>query len=68
MFTSVSFHENKSGKLGVTILYENDGFSATNYTLLGLLAEAYDVQENEIDGPEWMKSVRYDVRRLLAKS
>jgi bla regulator protein blaR1 len=67
-FKSVSIHENKSGNVGVRILYENDGFSATNYTLLGLLAEAYDVQENEIAAPEWMKVVRYDVTARVDSS
>jgi uncharacterized protein (TIGR03435 family) len=67
-FTSASIHENKSGALGVQILYENDGLSATNYTLVGLLAEAYNVQETEIEGPEWMKSARYNVTARVDSS
>jgi bla regulator protein BlaR1 len=67
-FTSISFFENKSGKVGVTILYENDGFTATNYTLMGLVSEAFGVQEAEIDGPDWMKSERYDVTAKVDSS
>jgi uncharacterized protein (TIGR03435 family) len=67
-FTSISFHANKSGKAGVTILYENDGFSATNYTLLGLVSEAYGVQEAEISGPDWMKSERCDLTARVDSS
>jgi bla regulator protein blaR1 len=68
VFTSISFYEDKSGKPGVGIFYENDGFSATNYTLLGLVSEAYGVQEAEISGPDWMKSERYDLTAKVDSS
>jgi len=68
VFTTISFYEDKSGKPGVRIFYENDGFSATNYTLLGLVSEAYGVQEAEVSGPDWMKSERYDVTAKVDSS
>ena len=61
VFKSVSVEQDKSGKPGETILYENDGISAANFRLLGLVSEAYRVQESQIQGPDWLKSERYDV-------
>lgn len=61
VFKSVSVEQDRSGKPGGTILYQKDGITATNFPLLELVSEAYRVQEAQIQGPDWLKSERYDV-------
>jgi len=62
-FDVASVKPNKSGGMGVRIMFQPGGrFTADNITLKFLIRLAYDVQEFQISGgPPWINSDRYDV-------
>jgi uncharacterized protein (TIGR03435 family) len=62
-FDVASVKPNKSGDMGVRIMFQPGGrFSANNITLKFLIRVAYDVQEFQISGgPPWINSDKYDI-------
>ncbi len=62
-FDVVSVRVNNSGSHAVGIDVEKASFTATNVTLLNLIAEAYGVKSDLVsNAPGWMSSVRFDVQ------
>jgi uncharacterized protein (TIGR03435 family) len=50
----------------VRIMFEPDGFSATNVTLQRLITGTYDVDFNQVSGaPKWINSERYDIEAKI---
>jgi uncharacterized protein (TIGR03435 family) len=63
----VSIKPNKSGNEGSSVDPSADGFSATNFTLKGLLLNAYDVKSYLIFGLSgWADSDHFDVNAKVA--
>jgi len=61
-FAVASIKPNKSGSMGVRIMFGNDGFSATNTPLKLMIREAYGVNDDQIAGaPAWTDSARFDI-------
>jgi uncharacterized protein (TIGR03435 family) len=55
---------NNQGIIGSRVMLRNppDGFSASNATARFLIANAYDVKEDQVSGgPAWVTSIGYDV-------
>lgn len=46
-----------------------DGFTASNYTLMGLIRSAYGIDSNRIsNAPEWLNDARYDIDARIDSS
>jgi uncharacterized protein (TIGR03435 family) len=66
-FDVVSVKPNKSGDHGVRIMFNSDGYSATNATAKLLIQVAYGIREDLISGaPSWVDSTRYDFDAKVA--
>jgi uncharacterized protein (TIGR03435 family) len=66
---TVSIKPNKSGIKWETITPGRDRVTATNETPLGLIRNAYTVEDNQILGaPSWLDSERYDIEAKAAIS
>src|SRR2546429_6979186 len=59
----LSLKPNKSGNtIDKLILFRPNRFTATNFTLRGLICVAYGVQDSQISGgPDWLSSEKYDI-------
>ena len=59
----LSLKPNKSGNtIDKLILFRPKRFTATNFTLRGLICVAYGVQDSQISGgPDWLSSEKYDI-------
>ncbi len=61
-FAVASIKPNKSGSMGVRIMFEEDGFRTTNVPLNLLIREAFGVNDDQISGaPEWTSSAHFDI-------
>jgi uncharacterized protein (TIGR03435 family) len=49
------------------ITFARDGFSARNVTLRRLIAEAWNVQVNQVLGPGWIEQSEYDITARAAE-
>ncbi len=57
------------GRPARAILWKDDRFRATNFSLQMLIRWAYDVQDQQISGgPDWLNSENYDVDTKMDKS
>ncbi len=62
-FDVVSVRVDDTGGRGFGIDVEKNSFTATNVTLMNLIAEAYGMKSDLVSGaPGWADSVRYDVK------
>jgi uncharacterized protein (TIGR03435 family) len=62
-FDVVSVRVNNSGSHSIGIDVEKNSFTATNVTLLDLIAEAYGIKSDLVsNAPGWMSSLRFDVQ------
>jgi len=68
-FDVASVRVNKSHDAGVRFEFPDDGFNATNISVIMLLKLAYSVEEDQIIGlPRWVKSERFDITaKVLGK-
>jgi uncharacterized protein (TIGR03435 family) len=63
----VSVKPNKSGSGGMRIMFNSDGYSATNVSAKMLIQMAYGIREDLISGaPGWAGSTRYDFDAKVA--
>lgn len=61
-FAVASIKPDKSGSMGVRLMFGPDGFTATNVPLNLLIREAYGVNDDQISGaPGWTSSARFDI-------
>jgi uncharacterized protein (TIGR03435 family) len=61
-FAVASIKPDKSGSMGIRVMFGEDGFTATNIPLKFLLREAFDVNDDQIAGePGWTDSERFDI-------
>jgi uncharacterized protein (TIGR03435 family) len=64
-FTVASMKLNKAGINGcsecVTVGHALDGMNVQNFALITLIAQAWDVKREEISGPGWLETTRYDI-------
>jgi uncharacterized protein (TIGR03435 family) len=66
-FDVVSVKPNKSGNGGMRIMFNSDGYSATNVSPKLLIQVAYGIREDLISGaPNWADSSRYDFDAKVA--
>lgn len=62
-----SIRENKSGTGRMEVRSTDDGFSAVNLNLKGLIASAYGVNEELVSGgPGWLESSGFDINAKVA--
>jgi uncharacterized protein (TIGR03435 family) len=68
-FDVASIRVNKSHDAGERFEFTDDGFNATNISVIMLLKVAYGVEEDQIVGlPRWGKSERFDITaKILGK-
>lgn len=61
-FSVASIKPDKSGSMGVRIMFGPDNFTATNIPLKMVIREAFDVNDDQVTGePGWIDSDRYDI-------
>ena len=66
-FEVVSIKPDKSGSMGMRIMFTSDGMSITGFPAHMLLREALGVSNNQIEGePGWMNSDRFDIEAKVA--
>jgi uncharacterized protein (TIGR03435 family) len=66
-FDVVSIKPNKSDTGMIRVMYEPDGYSATNISLKMLILGAYALKEDQLSGlPSWADSARYDIDAKVA--
>jgi uncharacterized protein (TIGR03435 family) len=66
-FDVVSVKPNNSGDRGMRIMFNSDGYSATNVSPKLLIQVAYGIREDLISGtPGWADSARYDFAAKVA--
>lgn len=68
-FDVASIRVNKSHDAGERFGFTDDGFNATNVSVIMMLKLAYGVEEDQIVGlPRWVKSERFDITaKVLGK-
>jgi len=64
-FEVAAVRPNHSGTNGTDSDWNNGGIRIVNMTLKRCLAQAYEMREDQISGPDWISTERYDV---VAKS
>ncbi|HEX4006395.1 MAG TPA: TIGR03435 family protein [Acidobacteriaceae bacterium] len=61
-FAVASIKPDKSGTMGVRLMFGPDGFTGTNIPLKLLIREAYGVNDDQISGaPDWTDTTRFDI-------
>ena len=50
-----------SGRMMLGMQFDAGRVTLTNMSLKGLLAQAYDIKEYQVSGPEWMDSQHFDI-------
>jgi bla regulator protein blaR1 len=66
-FEVVSIKPDKSGSMGMRVMFTSDGMSISGFPAHMLLREALGVSDNQFDGePGWMKSDRFDIEAKVA--
>ena len=60
-FEVVSVKPNKSGLTGTTENSDLGMLTATNLSLKQMIAEAYEVRDYQVEGPDWLSGTRFDI-------
>lgn len=64
-FDVVSVKPNKSAAPDSHFMNDRSTLQATNISLRGLITRAYGIQDYQLEGPDWIKSERFDVTATL---
>ena len=66
-FEVVSIKPDKSGSMGMRIMFTSDGMSISGFPAHMLLREALGVSNNQLEGePGWMNTDRFDIEAKVA--
>ncbi|HEY6342889.1 MAG TPA: TIGR03435 family protein [Bryobacteraceae bacterium] len=60
-FEVVSVKPSKSLSNGSSTNSNQGRYTATNASLRNLIVEAYELRDYQVEGPEWLRSERYDI-------